>query len=308
MDASGQCFEWSLVKDERAMSNPWVAGLRLAAIVLLSLVMLAGSAVLNLIPDGRRAHHKRARRWSKTWMRATLGILGVRIVVRGPLPPVGSFLAPNHLGYLDPLGIGAVIPCAFVVAAETARWPGIGALLRASRQVFLERFDRGKQLAHTSHDIRRRLAHGEAVCAFLEGTSTDGSCVLPFHPALLESAIRLSAPVVPIAVHWSAINRKIDIGEDVAYWKDHVFRRHAWRLLGLSGIRCEIVFGNPILSSGADRKVLAALLRARVLELLRPGSLTEVCTGHPFPSGGARGTNLAEDAISVPLADPSVQS
>jgi 1-acyl-sn-glycerol-3-phosphate acyltransferase len=198
--------------------------------------------------------------------RGVVRIMGIRARATGSPPPAGSFIAPNHLGYLDVFALASIVPAFFLPKSEVAGWPIVGRLIRATDHPFVER-GRNRSLAEAVEILAGRLRDGLSVCVFLEGTSTGGDRVLPFHAGLLEGAIRAEAPVVPAALKWSAADPAIDIAEDVAYWKDHVFGPHLWRVLGLRGLSCEIVWGTPIASAGADRKALAVAARRACLKL-----------------------------------------
>lgn len=200
------------------------------------------------------------------WCRACLRVMGIRTTVTGPLPPEGALLAPNHTGYADILAVGAACRCFFVPKAEVAHWPLVNVLVRLSHQV-LTRRTAGRNIHAELAAVRDRLSLGHRVCIFLEGTSTGGDRVLPFRGALLEAAVECHAPVIPVAIRWGADEDGIDPAEDIAYWKDHVFGSHVWRLLGLRGVRGEVRFGEAIRPEDQDRRELARQVRGEVVRL-----------------------------------------
>ena len=116
--------------------------------------------------------------------------------------------------------------------------------------------------------VTERLTQGLSVCAFLEGTSSGGGAVMPFHSSLIQPAIDAGVPVVPAALRWQATDPAIDIAEDVAYWGDHTLAPHLWRVLGLRGLRVDVTFGAPSSSGGQDRKTLAGTAHDSVCALL----------------------------------------
>jgi 1-acyl-sn-glycerol-3-phosphate acyltransferase len=176
-------------------------------------------------------------------------------------------LTPNHLGYLDILAVGAASGTLFVSKAEVETWPILGMLFRHSEGVGVARGSlRGVHEAN--EQIVERLSQGITMCVFLEGTSSGGGEVMPFHASLLQSAIDAGVNVVPTAIRWSSEDQHIDIAEDVAYWKDHTLIPHAWRVLGLRALSVEVVFGDPISTEGADRKALALSAHDSVTQLL----------------------------------------
>ncbi|MEX2015681.1 MAG: lysophospholipid acyltransferase family protein, partial [Candidatus Hydrogenedentales bacterium] len=192
---------------------------------------------------------------------------GIHVRYDGIVPQPGSFIAPNHLGYTDVIALGAVVKCFFVAKRDIEHWPFIGLLFRVTEQIGVPR-GRSHCLLDAYQKINERLKDRQSVCVFLEGTSTGGSEVREFHGALLQVAINAAAPVVPTAIRWQSDSDDMDIAEDVAYWKDHAFVPHLWRLLGLRGINVLITFGRPISSAAYDRKALAKTARQEVVKLL----------------------------------------
>jgi 1-acyl-sn-glycerol-3-phosphate acyltransferase len=126
---------------------------------------------------------------------------------------------------------------------------------------------RRRAVAEANEEIAERMNKGYRVCVFLEGTSSGDGGVLPFHASLVQSAIDADVRVVTVWIRWRYPNDAVIPGEDIAYWKDHSFGPHIFRLLGFSGIEATIHFGEPIRINGRDRKALASELRDRVIEL-----------------------------------------
>jgi len=127
------------------------------------------------------------------------------------------------------------------------------------------------------------LKDGHHVVAFLEGTSTGNDCVLPLKASLLEAAVKVHAPIIPVGIRWRAHNTNICIKEDVAYWKDHIFAKHAWRLMGLQGIFAEISFGKPISSVGISRGTIRDRLQREIENLTGLGQAVVPDEKEPKP-------------------------
>ena len=92
----------------------------------------------------------------------------------GRCPPGPSVLACNHLGYLDPVVVGALLPLAAIAKSELSAWPFLGRVGGARGDAL-----RPPRLASSRRDgaaaALRRLAAGVPVLNFPEGTTTDGS-------------------------------------------------------------------------------------------------------------------------------------
>ena len=131
------------------------------------------------------------RRWTSTlpvfYHRWCCRILGFRIRVIGtPTAERPVLFAANHISYTDITILGSVIPGSFIAKAEVAKWPFFGWLAKLQRSVFV---DRQVRSTATQRDaIGDRLAAGDALILFPEGTSGDGNRVLPFKSALFAAA------------------------------------------------------------------------------------------------------------------------
>ena len=99
-------------------------------------------------------------------------------------------------------------------------------------------------------------------CYFPEGTSSDGSSLLPFRSPLFDPAIRTGANVVAAAIRYHSD----DAAEDrVAYWGDMVFLPHLFRTMCIRGLAAEITFDPP--RQFSDRKTAAQVAWRQVLAL-----------------------------------------
>jgi 1-acyl-sn-glycerol-3-phosphate acyltransferase len=157
----------------------------------------------------------------------------------------------NHLTYLDILVYGAARPFLFVAKSEVRRWPLLGTLASLGGTIFVDR-GRSLQVADASRQIERALREGIPVLLFPEGTSSDGSSVLPFRSPLFDPAIRAGASVTAAAVRYHAFDTTED---QVTYWGEMVFLPHLFRTLCVRGLAAEIKFQPPCLFS--DRKCAA---------------------------------------------------
>ena len=139
---------------------------------------------------------------------------------------------------------------------------------------------------------------------FPEGTTTDGSEVLPFRRGLYNSVVYDDVPVQAVAVGYrlDEPNPGATVGGDVCYWGEMVFGPHVFRCLGLRGVHTHIRFGARI--AGADRFALAVNSRDEVERLYEGLAREQAATaqageglfdrpveglGAFYDQGGARG-------------------
>jgi 1-acyl-sn-glycerol-3-phosphate acyltransferase len=249
----------------RALSDERLARWRAVQAFAVCIGLLCIAPIV-LFTCGAKRRVKRSYPWTRRFCDALRRVAGIRVSVSGTMPPEGVLLAPNHQGYVDILALGSTVPCFFVAKTEVASWPLVGWLFRCSQQIAVPR-KRTRGLVRATELMEERLRRGFRVCAFLEATTSGGDRIMPFFAPLVEPAIRADAPVVPVGIRWYADDPDIDIAEDVAYWKDHAFNRHVWRLLGLRGLHAVIRIGDPVEAAGRGRREAADDLRERVAEL-----------------------------------------
>jgi 1-acyl-sn-glycerol-3-phosphate acyltransferase len=165
----------------------------------LALHLLAGAltvaTVYPLIADARR------RALKQRWSRRLLAILDVHLDAQLAAVPPGSLFVANHVSWLDIYAFNAARPMAFVAKAEVRRWPLIGWLAAHTDTLFLSRESR-RQSAQVNAQVRRLLMAAADVAVFPEGTTTTGGQLLPFHAALLQSAVDTGRPLQPVALSY----------------------------------------------------------------------------------------------------------
>jgi lyso-ornithine lipid O-acyltransferase len=212
------------------------------AILLTSLLEVLGRFVpIYLVSGGRVPAARRA-----LWLHASCARIARRLALAPSVNHAqagdgAGLTVSNHLTYLDILVYGAVRPFLFVAKSEVRRWPLLGTLASLGGTIFVDR-DRGLQVADATLEIEQALRAGISVLLFPEGTSSDGSSVLPFRSPLFDPAIRAGASVTAAAVRYHAADATED---QVTYWGDMVFLPHLFRTLCVRGLTAEIGFDSP---------------------------------------------------------------
>jgi 1-acyl-sn-glycerol-3-phosphate acyltransferase len=116
------------------------------------------------------------------------------------IPPTGPvIIASNHLSYLDPPAIGAVLPgrFRFVATDDLFAVRPLAALLRIYRTIAIKR-DAPDRRAY--HEISAALRSGEIVVLFVEGTRSWDGHLHPLQPGAARIALLEGVPVVPTTV------------------------------------------------------------------------------------------------------------
>ena len=197
--------------------------------------------------------------------------------LEGKFPERGAIIS-NHMGYLDIMTYAMLHRVVFVSKAELAKVPLLGWMTTMSGTVYVER-GAGGSAERARSGIQATAAEGIPIVFFPEGTTTDGSLVLPFHGGLLAHMRHAGQSVTPAWVSYRFTQDNgpdITLGDDVCYWGDEVqLFPHIFHLVALRGIEVTIhVADKPIhfTTEIEDRKEAAAEARAAVMEL---GGVTE---------------------------------
>jgi len=239
---------------------------------LIGIVVSGGLVILLLLRLPERLLHGVRRPWTPAIpmavCRAALAIIGLRPVVEGQRLSGHGALVANHVSWLDILVLNGTRPLFFVAKSEVAGWPGIGPLARAAGTVFIRR-DRA-DAARQRVILRERIARGDRLLFFPEGTSTDGLRVLDFRPTLFAAFFDEDMPegfaVQPVSVVYSAPPR-----EDprfYGWWGDMGLGSHLLTVLAAprqGAVR--VVFHEPMrVRAHPGRKALARAAETAVRE------------------------------------------
>jgi 1-acyl-sn-glycerol-3-phosphate acyltransferase len=249
-----------------------MSGLRVLARALALAAWSAGFAGGHLAGRPLAAGLGRSRAWRervfRSWAWGTARIIGMRIRREGSAPGTPCLLVANHLSYVDVVLLAASLPCAFVSKAEVARWPVLGPLARSMGTLFVDR-SRKRGLSGVAAAMRARLAAGETLVLFPEGTSTAGGGVTSFRSSLLEPAAELGLPVRYAALRYQTPPGAPLAAQAVAWWGERTFLDHLLELLRLPSFEARLVFGADALHD-SDRKRLAARLQRAVTRCFQP--------------------------------------
>lgn len=270
--------------------------LRKTALVLHLLRGLLTCAVLfPWLGANSRAWH--IRRWS----RRLLHICGVEVEVidvRDAAPHgaarQGALVVSNHISWLDIYVIHSWQPVRFVAKSEIRSWPLVGWLCDKTGTIFIERA-RKRDAHRVLHDITDVMLQGDLVGVFPEGTTTDGTGVLPFHANLMQAPISGGLPVQPVGLNYlDAATGQPTLA--AAYIDDTTLLQSLDAVLRAPRIKARVVIGPPLVPVSADRRELASAAR-EVVQHLAQGAGDEAA---------ATAERLNQPA--QPAAEPSVAS
>jgi 1-acyl-sn-glycerol-3-phosphate acyltransferase len=212
-----------------------------------------------------------AKVWfARIYWRVFARLIGIRVRVIGvPVkPPDGRSViyVSNHSSWVDVPVIGGVLDGCFVAKGDVAGWPIIGTIARLGRTVFVSR-----SRASTGKErdaMRERLRAGDNLILFPEGTSSDGSRVLPFRTSFFavaeardgENSAQLPL-IQPVSIVYDRLGG-LPAGRAsrpvFAWYGDMDIASHFWRLTQNIGLRSTVLLHTPLDPARfADRKALS---------------------------------------------------
>ena len=199
--------------------------------------------------------------WPPRFLGLVARIVGARPRIVGtPLRHDVVFVS-NHLSWIDILLLSGATGSAFVAKSELRDALLVGWLCTLNATIFVSRADR-MAVPHQIAQIRDTLAAGWPVTLFPEGTTSDGTILLPFKAALL-AALDPPPPGVkiqPVRIDYGAATSELAwVGEELG-------QHHAARVLKRKGTFAPTLnFAAPFdPAEFGDRKAITAEARRRI--------------------------------------------
>ena len=246
----------------------------LVVIVLVTVVLLPVQLVSNYF-GWRMSWY--LPRW---WHRVAYRLLGIRISIHGRLDSHRPLLiAANHSSWKDIIVLAAVADVVFIAKSEVKTWPVFGWLARWQRSVFVERERRRDTGAQVS-EVAKRLADGEIVVLFAEGTTSDGNRLLDFKSSLfgaaasaLEASPTGNVTIQPVAIAYTHTHG-LPLGRylrPLAAWPgDTALTPHLMGVLKEGAIDVQVCFGRPVVyDRDSNRKRVTREVETQVRQMLQ---------------------------------------
>ena len=248
-------------------------GLRLA-LCALAFAAMVGPQWLSL----RYGRGRLAARLPILFHRLVLRLFSVRVTQGGTPPGPGepALVLANHVSWLDIIALGSLRPLSFVAKSEIAGWPVIGTLARLQQTIFIDRARRAST-ASVNETVAARLAAGDLIVLFAEGTTGDGNRVLPFRSSLVgaaraalqaEGAKLERVHLQPLALTYPRRNGLPVVRSErpeIAWYGDMELAPHLGLFASRGPIDVHVVWGEPIpFEVGTDRKRATAIAETAV--------------------------------------------
>ena len=206
----------------------------------------------------------------QVWALEILARLAIKLVVRGQPPLIGPMLlVANHISWLDIAVMHAARHCRFVSKDDVQHWPVVGTLASAPGTLYIARESR-RDAMRVVHQMADCLKGGDILAVFPEGTTGDGTHVLPFHANLLQAAISAQVPGQPVGLQFvDGASGQVSLAP--CYVGDDTLLQSLWRTLCADGVQAVVQYGIPQQANGRDRRVWAADLRQTIVDLRSAG-------------------------------------
>jgi len=278
-------------RHQRRLSGSARAIRRAVTVALWTVPAMAIQSVCLLVPGQPKV-------WFATvYWAGVCHLLGMRVRVigaRAGAPERPVVFVSNHSSWLDVPVLGSRLPACFVAKGEVAGWPLVGWVAKLGRTEFVSR-QRGAT-GRERDALRARLAAGDSLLLFPEGTTSDGSRVMPFRSTFLAVAEGDAPPLIqPVSVVYDRL-AGLPTGRAsrplFSWYGDMDLAGHYWRLARHRGMRATVLLHAPIDPMAfADRKALTQAVWAVVADgaaTLRQNRPARPLDG-PTPAGTAGG-------------------
>ena len=154
----------------------------------------------------------------RLWHRMACRLVGIRVRVHGtPDRQRPLLLVSNHASWKDILVLGSIADVVFVAKSDVEAWPVFGHARAVCRQRSSSSGSRNSTTGNQVNEIGKRMADGEIVVLFPEGTTSDGNRLLEIKTSLFgaaAAAVPLSPTgvvhVQPVAIAYTGIHGMAD--------------------------------------------------------------------------------------------------
>lgn len=235
------------------------------------IILLPCTAVIKLLVKDPGARAKWLGKISGLACGKIIAALGVKVTVKGRenIDPRENYLVvSNHLSYIDPLVSYSLIPSVFVTSVEIQNTPLLGVLCEAAGCCFIER----RSIWNIHNELKQMtdtLKRGRNVVFYPEGTTSDGSALLPFYTSFFQAAIDAGRKILPITLNVDTVDGEPANAshKDLFCWYgDMGFAPHFLRFLKLRSTEITITFLPTVQPDDSvnSRKRFANIIRTKI--------------------------------------------
>ncbi|MGD9807593.1 MAG: lysophospholipid acyltransferase family protein [Deferribacterales bacterium] len=244
--------------------------LKLTVTVFLLSVYIIGAMILRFYAVTEVNKRRVGAWWTTKLCRLGIRVFGISVERKNTeyLEPTGKIIISNHMSYLDIIIYASIRPSVFISSVEMQKTPFLGFIATLGGTFFVERRD-PKLIKLEIGKMAELVNEGFNVYLFPEGTSTDGSQILPFRSSLLAAASGANVEVVPACIRYKTIDGAEFSAKNcdyVCWYGDMSFAPHLWNFLSTDCIEAKAAFFHPIHSATANRKEITQLAHQLITE------------------------------------------
>lgn len=205
-----------------------------------------------LLPTRLISIAKIHRQYSCKWICKSFG---AQIQVIGHISPTHPTLwIGNHVSWLDPIILSSLYPVPFVTSTDVKGHPFLGFMTRLAGCVFVNRS--GSKLKEEIPALSHKLGKHCELAFYPEGTTSDGTALLPFRSSLFELAFILKAQVQMVRTQYIELNHNaithaqasvLYYFGNITFWQSlcQIMKQKSWVVeLHLSDLVSTDVFSN----------------------------------------------------------------
>lgn len=201
------------------------------------------------------------RLWPRVFLTGVGVVAGLDLYRHGQRHP-GALLLSNHVSWLDILALSQAANSAFIAHDGLAQFGFLKWLCEMNETVFIARHKRA-DVGNQTQAIKAAMDHGGTLTLFPEGTTSDGTGILPFKSSLLGALEPLpeGAVVQPVALVYADAPDISWVGEEPGL--DN-FKRVLARL---RPVRLHVHFLPPVAGADlANRKTITAAAQTAIAD------------------------------------------
>lgn len=231
-------------------------------IVNLIACMICATWILFTEKDILKRRHKFCKNAS-FWCARGVRILGIKIkLINKPKPGENYLVLCNHMGIMDILTMASVMEGVFVTSQEMRETPVLGKICEMGGCIFIERRTR-EQIPNEIRVLSDALINGFNIILFPEGTSGDGSRILPLKKSFVLAGQGTGKNVLPVVVNYITVNGGLpfthQFRDHLCWYGDMGFGSSMWRLTELKSVEATLEFATPIVvTETSHRRHVAA--------------------------------------------------
>lgn len=242
----------------------WIRFIRLLAHVITGLIKLKFYFRNSNTTSDYRITSQQQQRIIQ-WHTKLLNILNIKMEIQNKKESSSVFIICNHISWLDIPVLGSQTAVRFIAKDEIASWPVINTMVLKTGNLFIKRGKPG-ELKKLSVKIDEIIKDKGNIALFPEGKTTDGQQIENFYPGLFQNAIDNKITIQPLLLIYSDSNRP---SRNAPYINDQNLWDSLWCILKTPQIRVAAHWCEPIPASGQDRKQLAQLSHAVLVNKLK---------------------------------------